>query len=449
MNTHLKNFAILWWPSKSLYIAFSGGLTRNQTPKMATVETDAAGNPIDEFNAGNEGTLSGTPTGFLDAARLAALYPYATGAVPLGADAYSDDAMVVYQSNGTATTYYNCAIKTEPPLIIGVDKTGCFGGMEIGFLAAAGGDYAGLVDAVETGVDMPVLSFLDAATLFRAAPLVSWFANRTTGAVAATGTLTSDATAPADGDTVTIGGTVYTFKTALTPAAYEVLIGGSAANALSNLKKAVNVTGVAGANYAAGTRRHPTVAAGALTSTTLVVTAYVPGTAGNAIATTEASSHLSWGAATLATGADADGADNAFAYHLGGDSDEAGWYGLETVGGVTITPKVKLGMIASGSRGIGTYTVDSIDCEVAFQPLYLSEPAFNAAKNWTPGSSVAKGDVKITAGALTAILTRGAFAGGTLTNSREALMINPVTIKATSIFPGGMSIPALSLAWNP
>ena len=49
----------------------------------------------------------------------------------------------------------------------------------------------------------------------------------------AQGTLTSTGVAPADGDTVTIDTTVYRFKTALVTA-FDVLINGSAANALIN-----------------------------------------------------------------------------------------------------------------------------------------------------------------------------------------------------------------------
>lgn len=123
-------------------------------------------------------------------------------------------------------------------------------------------------------------------------------------AVKATGTLTSDATAPSDDDTVTIGSTVYTFKTALTDPAvpYEVLIGASAAASLDNLKSAINATAGAGTTYGTGTVAHPSVAATTNTDTTQVVEALTAGTAGNAIATTEASTHLSWGAATLAGG---------------------------------------------------------------------------------------------------------------------------------------------------
>lgn len=126
-------------------------------------------------------------------------------------------------------------------------------------------------------------------------------------AVRATQTLTSDATAPSDGDTVTIGTRVYTFKTTLTSAtaAYEVLIGASAAVALDNLKAAINNTGgTPGTDYGSNTQAHPSVTATTNTNTTQVVQAINAGTEANAIVTTETSSHLSWGAGTLASGAD-------------------------------------------------------------------------------------------------------------------------------------------------
>ena len=62
-------------------------------------------------------------------------------------------------------------------------------------------------------------------------------------AQAATGTLTSDGTAPSPGDQVMVGGTTYTFETTITnngATADQILIGGSATVALANLVNAIN-----------------------------------------------------------------------------------------------------------------------------------------------------------------------------------------------------------------
>lgn len=121
-------------------------------------------------------------------------------------------------------------------------------------------------------------------------------------AVKATQTLTSDTTNVDEGDTVTIGGLVYTFKaTPNTP--FSVDIGASAAVSLDNLKAAINDSGTEGTTYGTGTYAHPDVTATTNTDTTQVVEAINTGTEANAIATTETSAHLSWGAATLAGGA--------------------------------------------------------------------------------------------------------------------------------------------------
>lgn len=120
----------------------------------------------------------------------------------------------------------------------------------------------------------------------------------------ATGTLTSDNTNVANGETVRIGNDTYTFKTTLTPAAYEVLRGASADASLTNLSSAVNHTGTPGTDYASATPRNSSVSASAVSSHTIVVTALQPGSYQNKLVTTEGSAHLSWGAATLTGGAE-------------------------------------------------------------------------------------------------------------------------------------------------
>lgn len=120
----------------------------------------------------------------------------------------------------------------------------------------------------------------------------------------ATGTLTSTGTAPANNDTVVIGSKTYTFKTTLTGAADEVLIGASAAAALDNIKSAINATAGAGTTYGTGTVAHSQVDATTNTDTTQVVESKNVGDADNNIATTETSAQLSWGSATLTGGTD-------------------------------------------------------------------------------------------------------------------------------------------------
>lgn len=168
-----------------------------------------------------------------------------------------------------------------------------------------------------------------------------------TGAVA-TGTLTSDGTAPSNNDTVTIGiagegQKVYTFKTALTEAKavqtitttgnfaegevvsigdvsytfkatpdvpYSVDIGASAAISLDNLKQAINNGDTIGGNegegtnYGTGTNPHPLVEATTNGASTQVVQALSVGTQGNKIGVAVNGASATWGAANLAGGVD-------------------------------------------------------------------------------------------------------------------------------------------------
>jgi hypothetical protein len=111
-----------------------------------------------------------------------------------------------------------------------------------------------------------------------------------TATIAATATLTASDT-PADKDTVTIGTITYIFKTVLTGtygSPYQVLIGGSAAAALDNLKAAVNDgPSGEGTQYGAGTVVNPDIWATDNTDTTQLFEAKIVGSSGNFIPSTE------------------------------------------------------------------------------------------------------------------------------------------------------------------
>jgi hypothetical protein len=120
----------------------------------------------------------------------------------------------------------------------------------------------------------------------------------------AVGTLTSDATNPSNNDTLVIGGRTYTFKSTLTGASDEIKIGADAATTLDNVKSAINATAGAGTAYGTGTVVNTQVSATTNTDTTQVLQALSVGNDGNTITTVETSSHLSFGGATLAGGVD-------------------------------------------------------------------------------------------------------------------------------------------------
>lgn len=92
----------------------------------------------------------------------------------------------------------------------------------------------------------------------------------------------------------------------------EILIGGSAAASLDNLKLAVNGGATAGTEYSLGTQAHPQVTAEANDNTTQVVTAR-DFAVGEDIATTETMTNWAWGASTLASGVSDQNAVNAVA----------------------------------------------------------------------------------------------------------------------------------------
>jgi len=123
----------------------------------------------------------------------------------------------------------------------------------------------------------------------------------TSAGVKATQTLTASGVF-LNNETVTIAGLVYTFKTTLTGAKDEVLIGVSAAASLDNLKSAINATAGEGTTYGTGTIANNYVTATTNDDTTQIVEAIRIGEYGNAFTTTETGADASWGAGTLTGG---------------------------------------------------------------------------------------------------------------------------------------------------
>ena len=76
---------------------------------------------------------------------------------------------------------------------------------------------------------------------------------------------------------------------------------------LDNIKKTINLTGIAGTDYSTGTTRNSQVEATTNGATTQVIQALNTGVAGNLIATTATLTNYAWGATTLASGTGATG----------------------------------------------------------------------------------------------------------------------------------------------
>lgn len=131
-----------------------------------------------------------------------------------------------------------------------------------------------------------------------------------------------------DGQTITIGSTVYRAK-AIPVAPYDVAMGASAAVFLDNLKAAINGTATPVQAYT-GTIAHPDVVATTNTDTQQTIRGRVPGTSLNTLATTETFTNGSWADTTLGGGT---GASDA-----GVTTDNA----TVTIGDITYTMVVEL-----------------------------------------------------------------------------------------------------------
>lgn len=170
--------------------------------------------------------------------------------------------------------------------------------------------------ASSSRIALPVGDVLQIAVNSVASGLGAWINMGTIDTVAAVGTASTAAAATltstgvfGNNETVTIGTQVYTFKTALTGGgvtANEVLIGADQTASHLNLLRAVNKGAGGGTLYGSATVLHASVTAASSDGTHTVFAAKLPGSAGNAIASTETVANASFGGAVFASGADGD-----------------------------------------------------------------------------------------------------------------------------------------------
>ena len=155
------------------------------------------------------------------------------------------------------------------------------------------------------GLDQNVKDYIDAAAAAPGVPVLSAAPVDYVAAIVATSLLTDgNATAPSDGDQLTVAGKQYTFKTTLTPLEGEVLINTTADAALLNLARAINHTGTANTDYKCAAANANVSASASVSSHHITLTALVAGVAGNSLAVTQ-DTGTSFTVAAFASGADA------------------------------------------------------------------------------------------------------------------------------------------------
>lgn len=154
-------------------------------------------------------------------------------------------------------------------------------------------------------------SYLAGSLSEEAARVVNRLGDTTGVGAKATTTLTSNGTNVSNGDTVTLAGKVYTFKTALTPAEGEVLIGATYTDSLDNLVAAI-IGGAGNGTLYSCAAANPLVTA-SRNGAVVTITALQAGILGNQITTSKSATTLTLenpagGTSTLAGGYDDVGA---------------------------------------------------------------------------------------------------------------------------------------------
>ena len=244
--------------------------------------------------------------------------------------------------------------------------------------------------------------------------------------------LTSDGTIPSSGDTVTIGDKTYTFVSSLSDPAipFEVVIGTSAATALDNLKAAINLSAGAGSVYGTGTTKNTSVVATDNTDTTQKVVARVPGTAGNSIAVSETSDHLSWGGSTLGGGVDAETVSiNGRAYsfvtvlsEINGADAIADQVLFGSDSSVALD-NLKLAVNAEGTAGSSYSTGTIKNADVLATTNESNAQTFEALVSGSAGNAITT----------TTTIVNGSFGGATLSGGSDATAAEFIAAIVTTI----------------
>lgn len=158
------------------------------------------------------------------------------------------------------------------------------------------------------------------------------------GEIAAQGSVSFSGN-PADGDSVTVGETTYTFKTEMA-AANDIKLGSSQSDSISTLVKVVNGTGASGTDYYAGTTT-PNASASAVSSgSEVTVSAKTAGAAGNSVALAATGSVMSVSGSTLEGGAVSSVLPTvACVFTAGAEDNEAVIGGTGAFRGILVGPK--------------------------------------------------------------------------------------------------------------
>lgn len=255
----------------------------------------------------------------------------------------------------------------------------------------------------------------------------------TPASVRATGTITTSGTGAANNDTVTVGSVTYTFKSALTGAANEVLRDGTEDNCLTNLKKAINAESGIGVNYGTGTVVNPDVTCGAVTvhAVTLTAKSFLA-TVGNALPLSRVGAPQTVSGATLTGGTNETVTLDGQAYTFVEALDPATPYEVLINGqdtSLTNLAAAITGSAGSGSTyGAGTVastkvTSSAVSSHAITLTALVVGTAANAYTLAVSGSHLARGAATF-AGGIAAIANEvhiGGSADATLTNLVEAI----------------------------